>query len=222
MGKTKEGREMMEAEKRLVLAWNNYQQSDADRTKSHYLGLKLGQACAALRSKSKRQGGPKGSGFEAIYKAAGVPRNTAYRWIKKYEDSGDPDNWLTREKSRLDRALGASRARALKSSRIFQRKLRAKAKRAEADIAAAQKEVETARKKLAEAEAAKSVVERTLASRTPAEARPIGRPRNEELARRVRELKAAGKSWGQVKMILDHETSEQRALSTYRGYAENS
>ena len=61
-----------------------------------------------------------------------------------------------------------------------------------------------------------------LAARTPAEARPIGRPRNEELARRVRELKAEGKSWSRVKITLDRETSKQRALSTYRGYAENS
>ncbi len=68
--------------------------------------------------------------------------------------------------------------------------------------------------------------ERILAQqRPPDEARPIGRPPNTELERRVRELRATKPkptSWARLKMILDRETGQPRAQSTYRGYAENS
>jgi hypothetical protein len=63
--------------------------------------------------------------------------------------------------------------------------------------------------------------ERILALHVPEE-RPIGRPRNLELGRRVRELRAGRISWGRLKVILDHETGLKRSVSTYRGYVEKS
>ena len=53
--------------------------------------------------------------------------------------------------------------------------------------------------------------------------RDPGRPKNEQVRRRVLQLRAATPptSWNRVKLILDRETGERRSLSTYRGYAEN-
>ncbi|MGE5057233.1 MAG: hypothetical protein ACM3WP_24000 [Acidobacteriota bacterium] len=54
--------------------------------------------------------------------------------------------------------------------------------------------------------------------------RSVGRPVNEYLRLRVRELRATKPptSWGRIKVKLDHEIGKKRAVSTYRDYAENS
>jgi hypothetical protein len=54
--------------------------------------------------------------------------------------------------------------------------------------------------------------------------RSVGRPANEHLRRRVRELRATNPptSWGRIKVVLDYEMGKKRSLSTYRDYAENS
>lgn len=50
----------------------------------------------------------------------------------------------------------------------------------------------------------------------------VGRPRNRNLERSVRRLRAEGLSWGRIKIKLDHESGKPRSISTYRSYAENS
>jgi hypothetical protein len=65
--------------------------------------------------------------------------------------------------------------------------------------------------------------EPVLAQHAPDEPRRMGRPPKEELGRRVRELRAGPKptSWNRIKLILDRDTGEARARSTYRWYARN-
>jgi hypothetical protein len=46
-----------------------------------------------------------------------------------------------------------------------------------------------------------------------------GRPRLDALAKRVKDLKNAGRSWGEIKIQLDRETGETRTIGAYRSLA---
>ena len=63
-------------------AWTSYRQS----TIQHYQqGLEFGRVCHEWRAKYKAQGSRKGKGFDRLLEAMGIPRTTAYRWIRCYE-----------------------------------------------------------------------------------------------------------------------------------------
>ena len=66
----------------LSVAWTSYRQS----TIQHYLqGLEFGRVCHEWRAQYKAQGSRKGKGFDHLLETMGIPRTTAYRWIRCYE-----------------------------------------------------------------------------------------------------------------------------------------
>lgn len=66
----------------LAGAWKLYQQSTIRRFND---GLALGRACCKWRDEYRAQGSRHGTGFEALLRTIGIPKTTAYRWIKRYQ-----------------------------------------------------------------------------------------------------------------------------------------
>ena len=66
----------------LTVAWASYRQS----TIRHFRqGLDFGRVCYEWRTKYKAQGSRKGKGFDHLLETIGIPKTTAYRWIRRYE-----------------------------------------------------------------------------------------------------------------------------------------
>ena len=66
----------------LTVAWASYQQSTIQHFRQ---GLDFGRVCYEWRSKYKAQGSRKGRGFYRLLETVGIPKTTAYRWIRRYE-----------------------------------------------------------------------------------------------------------------------------------------
>ena len=66
----------------LTVAWASYRQS----TIRHFRqGLDFGRVCYEWRTKYKAQASRKGKGFNHLLGTIGIPKTTAYRWIRRYE-----------------------------------------------------------------------------------------------------------------------------------------
>ena len=66
----------------LTVAWASYQQSTIQHFRQ---GLDFGRVCYEWRVKYKAQGSRKGKGFDHLLETIGIPKTTAYRWIRRYE-----------------------------------------------------------------------------------------------------------------------------------------
>ena len=76
------GLDVAAARRSLSVAWGTYRQS----TIQHYReGLDFGRVCYEWRAKYKAQGSHKSKGFDHLLVAIGIPKTTAYRWIRRYE-----------------------------------------------------------------------------------------------------------------------------------------
>ena len=82
--------------------------------------------------------------------------------------------------------------------------------------AVADQEDETRRRGIRETPSVEYFVERVSKRRLSPKKR--GRPSDSVLHRRVPELKSQGKSWAQLKAILDKETGWPLSISAYRHY----
>jgi hypothetical protein len=71
-----------QAKREVSTAWEQYKQSTIKRFKD---GLEFGRACHEWQAKFKAQGSHNGEGFEHLLEHLGIPKTTAYRWIKRYE-----------------------------------------------------------------------------------------------------------------------------------------
>jgi hypothetical protein len=66
----------------LSVAWNSYRRS----TIRHYAeGLEFGRVCYEWRTTYKAQGSRTGKGFDHLLGTIGIPKTTAYRWLRRYE-----------------------------------------------------------------------------------------------------------------------------------------
>lgn len=70
------------AKRELNVAWEQYKQSSIKNYKD---GLGLGRVCYEWRAKYKAQGSHSGRGFDHVLEQIGIPKTTAYRWIRRYE-----------------------------------------------------------------------------------------------------------------------------------------
>ena len=69
----------------LNIAWISYKQS----TIRHYReGIDFGRVCYEWRAKYRAQGSHNGKGFDHLLESIGIPKTTAYRWIRHYEMRG--------------------------------------------------------------------------------------------------------------------------------------
>ena len=66
----------------LSHAWASYRQSAIQHFRH---GLEFGRVCYDWRTRYKAQGSRKGKGFDHLLKTLGIPKTTAYRWIRHYE-----------------------------------------------------------------------------------------------------------------------------------------
>ena len=66
----------------LTIAWASYRQSTIQHFRQ---GLDFGRVCYEWRTKYKAQGSRKGRGFDHLLGTIGIPKTTAYRWIRRYE-----------------------------------------------------------------------------------------------------------------------------------------
>jgi hypothetical protein len=76
------GLDVSAAKHELNVAWVLYKQS----TILHYKeGLDFGRVCYEWRARFKAQGSRTGQGFDHLLEKIGIPKTTAYRWIRHYE-----------------------------------------------------------------------------------------------------------------------------------------
>jgi hypothetical protein len=66
----------------LNVAWEQYKQSTI---KHYHHGIEFGQVCYDWRTRYKAQGSRSGKGFDHLLEQIGIPKTTAYRWIRLYE-----------------------------------------------------------------------------------------------------------------------------------------
>jgi hypothetical protein len=70
------------AKSAITTAWTAYRRS----TIRHYNeGLDFGRVCYEWRTKYRAQGSHAGKGFDRLLGIIGIPKTTAYRWIRRYE-----------------------------------------------------------------------------------------------------------------------------------------
>jgi len=74
--------DVAEATHSLSLAWGSYRQSTIQHFKH---GLEFGRVCYEWRTRYKAQGSRRGKGFDHLLKTLGIPKTTAYRWIRHYQ-----------------------------------------------------------------------------------------------------------------------------------------
>jgi hypothetical protein len=73
---------VLKAKDDIASAWARYRQS----TIKHFNdGLEFGCACRQWQLKYKAQGSRRGKGFEQLLEQLGIPKTSAYRWIRRYE-----------------------------------------------------------------------------------------------------------------------------------------
>jgi hypothetical protein len=70
------------AKQEIASAWDRYRQSAIKHFKD---GIEFGRTCHQWQVRYKAQGSRSGRGFEHLLQELGIPKTTAYRWIKRYE-----------------------------------------------------------------------------------------------------------------------------------------
>ncbi|HUD65086.1 MAG TPA: hypothetical protein VMQ17_10935 [Candidatus Sulfotelmatobacter sp.] len=73
---------VLKAKHEIASAWERYRES----TIKHFNdGIEFGCACRQWQIKYKAQGSRSGKGFEQLLEQLGIPKTSAYRWIRRYE-----------------------------------------------------------------------------------------------------------------------------------------
>jgi hypothetical protein len=66
----------------ISAAWEQYKKS----TVAHFRdGLQFGRVCHGWQTLYKSQGSRQGKGFDRVLQQLGIPKTTAYRWIRRYQ-----------------------------------------------------------------------------------------------------------------------------------------
>jgi len=74
--------DVVSAAHEINMAWEQYKKS----TVKHFRdALEFGRVCHEWQLRYKSQGSRHGKGFERVLQQLGIPKSTAYRWIRRYE-----------------------------------------------------------------------------------------------------------------------------------------